>query len=412
MLLKIVLGLTATKLVLIGILDEGELTYAFDASLILASLVSITLSTIRKGLAQHTWQSMLCIFALLVSVQLSSVQNDTSALAGTLSLMRTAGPFLLFFALMEDLRAVPQASQRTASRMAIGIAVLVVCLTYYGIVAYPMNINRGEEWLPTYFGGLHESAYILSSAAYLSMAGSKIDTNLPSRAISYLVITFVLYVLFFGWGVRTVAFTSAAFLVFAYLIRVGVRPTVLFSISALTSATLLLALFGLDLLDVATVSKFTSGRVEMYAEKINFLTNNSLGEWMFGHGAGSDLMVSRVWWVEKGAHNDYLTFLTESGVIFMVGLIALLWNTARSIPSPHGQALFIFALLTSLGSNGYLTRPTGANMLMIAIVLFCCVAPSACPPESAQTSPSRQRTTGRFRPRKKKKARDHSQVER
>ncbi len=368
---KVISLLVALKILLVGVPNSAELAYAPDAGLFAVSAGYLAARAFRLGLFAPSWFAIFCLLLLLLTVLLSAELNGTSALAGVISLVRTATPFLLFLALSDDLRVNGVAAVQSTLRLGVGIALLAVGLTLYGINAYAPNMNRGEQWLPTFFGGLHESAYIVASASFLAFAAFRLQPGLLLRVVMTLCAAFTFYMLFFGWGVRTVGIVFFGFLVFSYLVDRGFRPAVLLLVLVSGAVAVILSMLAFDVLDRDSIVHLTSGRIAMYEEKLQFYETNSFGQWMFGRGAGSDLMVSEIWWWgAKGSHNDYLTFLTESGFVFMVAFATLMLNLMRNMPNVNSKILFAFALLSSMGSNGYLTRPAGAYGLMIAVALL------------------------------------------
>ncbi|WP_118138411.1 hypothetical protein [Oceanicella sp. SM1341] len=107
-------------------------------------------------------------------------------------------------------------------------------------------------------------------------------------------------------------------------------------------------------LDLAAVS---SGRVAVWAERLDLLATRSWDMLLVGSGAGSDLRSSAVWWwEEKNSHNDLLGLVIEHGVIGLAGFLALFALALRGA-GPRAVAVLLAVLVMGAVSNGLLARP-------------------------------------------------------
>jgi hypothetical protein len=71
--------------------------------------------------------------------------------------------------------------------------------------------------------------------------------------------------------------------------------------------------------------EMSSGRVSMWLQKAAILADSSLAEWLFGHGEGSDWIVSEVWWWSaKDSHNDFIRLLNQQGLVGLGLVLAML----------------------------------------------------------------------------------------
>jgi hypothetical protein len=115
--------------------------------------------------------------------------------------------------------------------------------------------------------------------------------------------------------------------------------------------------------------ELSSGRVSMWAEKMDILANSSLLEWLFGHGEGSDWIVSEVWWWSaKDSHNDFIRLLNQQGVIGLGCVLGLLAVWARLFP-PGVAAPLLAALVASTAfSNGIMFRPQAGLLMPLALL--------------------------------------------
>jgi hypothetical protein len=107
----------------------------------------------------------------------------------------------------------------------------------------------------------------------------------------------------------------------------------------------------------------------MWLQKIDILANSSLSEWLFGHGEGSDWIVSEVWWWSaKDSHNDFIRLLNQQGLVGLGAVLAVLAVWARSFP-PGVAAPLLAALVASTAfSNGIMFRPQAGLIMPLALV--------------------------------------------
>ena len=100
-----------------------------------------------------------------------------------------------------------------------------------------------------------------------------------------------------------------------------------------------------------------------------FPINRHLSEWLFGHGEGSDWIVSEVWWWSaKDSHNDFIRLLNQQGLVGLGAVLAVLAVWARSFP-PGVAAPLLAALVASTAfSNGIMFRPQAGLIMPLALV--------------------------------------------
>jgi len=245
------------------------------------------------------------------------------------------------------------------------IAVLTSLLFIYGLIFLPNSMNRLETWWPTYFGGLHITAYILLALiffVYSLMRLKKINIRLAIIMIVSLILC-----INFGLGVRTAVLAFLIFLMFISSTKLTYNKKMVFRYLPLfvfVSVSVFLFVYGLD-------DKFTSGRFSMYADKYKQLMENGLFQWFIGNGYGSDLIETDVWWwAAKGAHSDLITMLVEGGIIYLVGFSFVLYRLYIA-GSSEFRCVLLTMLTTSAFSNGIFVRPlAGYFFVLILILLF------------------------------------------
>lgn len=172
-----------------------------------------------------------------------------------------------------------------------------------------------------------------------------------------------------GYGARSqqlfVAIYYSSFVYWRYyrVTLVRVAPFFIAAIAAATSITLLTLMPN-------TVNKWGSGRINHWQHRLELLVDRDLTTLLFGGGVGSDIIWSRGWWYfdEINAHNDYIYFFTEHGVVglavFGVVLLAL-WLRSGI----EGRALVAAVVVSSFFDNGYFRSPLNATFLGLAFAV-------------------------------------------
>ena len=183
------------------------------------------------------------------------------------------------------------------------------------------------------------------------------------------LVGFSVVLVFYGWGVRTSMVAGRAFGGVLLVQRRPMAPLALFvMLAAGLAAAFEPLLFGLvHLPSWDEMVELTSGRFSMWLEKIDILANSSLLQWLFGHGEGSDWIVSEVWWWSaKDSHNDFIRLLNQQGVLGLGAVLAVLAVWSRSFP-PGVAAPLLAALVASTAfSNGIMFRPQASLIMPLA----------------------------------------------
>jgi O-antigen ligase len=113
----------------------------------------------------------------------------------------------------------------------------------------------------------------------------------------------------------------------------------------------------------------------MYVKKFDILKTYTTKDYLLGRGWESDLVrTTEWWWVEKGSHNDYLTYVVENGIpytILFVLLILSLLFLSRKV-SLIFASMVIGYLLTSALSNGMAVRPLASYFFFIVLAYIYC----------------------------------------
>ncbi|WP_298623039.1 hypothetical protein [uncultured Zoogloea sp.] len=248
--------------------------------------------------------------------------------------------------------------------------VLIWVMVVFALVVMPPSLNRGgEPFWPVYFASLHTSSYLVVVCAALSLF--LFEAGHLSRRLFIAQLLFSLLLVFYGWGVRTSMVAAVAFGAVVMLQRMRMAPVVMFvGFAGLLTLAFVPLLFGLiHLPSWDELVEVTSGRFSMWLQKIDILANSTLLEWMFGHGEGSDWIVSEVWWWSaKDSHNDFIRLLNQQGVLGLGMVLAILAVWAAAFPP--GVALPLLAALgaSTAFSNGIMFRPQASLLMPLALV--------------------------------------------
>ena len=187
---------------------------------------------------------------------------------------------------------------------------ICIILTFFAILFFNPSFNRLKNYLPIYFAGIHTHSYVLVSVFIgLSYQLYKLQKYCTMVVFLFLSILFM----YFGYNVRTPLLMYLLYAVtMVYLVSDIIFKAIILKFLIFAPLIILFIILSVDL------NELSSGRIDMYFEKANQLFEFGFIDWLFGKGAGSDLIASDVWWWEKkGAHSDLISYLTENGAIYL-----------------------------------------------------------------------------------------------
>jgi hypothetical protein len=116
------------------------------------------------------------------------------------------------------------------------------------------------------------------------------------------------------------------------------------------------------------VNQWGSGRIGHWQHRIELLLQRNLSTALFGGGIGSDIVWSEQWdYSSEGfsAHNDYIYFFTEHGLVGLAIMLLTLFALWRR-SGDAGRALVVAILISSFFDNGYLRNLLNAVFLGLA----------------------------------------------
>ena len=274
--------------------------------------------------------------------------------------LKFISPVLLF----TGLYAFINKYQFEVKRLTFFIVRLCLLLALIALLFFEISMNRKVEQLPIFFTNIHTHSYII--AMCFIVLGYWIFKRQPTWILFlYLTVTFLF--LYIGYGVRTASVVYITFIIATLFAKEHVFKFIWIQL------LVFIPIFGLALFMLFDFNydTFSSGRLTMYSEKIKLLSSYSAPELLFGKGYGADMITTERWWFElKGSHSDFLTYIVENGLLYLLFtmfLIASLTGFKRRINLMY-LSLIIGYFLSSLISNGIAVRPLAGYVFAIAAV--------------------------------------------
>lgn len=354
---------THIRLIVAGVLAVGYVVLAFAL-----------LATNRKERVLLVFPSLI-VGSWLVSAFLIS-DSPNRHLVSFDEGLRAIEPFLMGVALIafrEKLALIPLIIGSSAIA---GVAAIIAVLE--------PAVLLGTYRLHPFISGLHTSAYIISVLTILFVELRR-RRRLP-RIIAYPLIATSIF-LVWGYGVRTAMLVLIVYfsvdvmvwLVTAKRIKLGTAGSIVIII---LSVALMFGTFHLSAVGTEELNSFSSGRIYSYLERLDLLANRTFSGLLLGHGPGSDLVTTTVWWWEaKDAHSDLLHILWEGGIVSLWAVFAYFFAIIRL--SVRATLAPISALLaSSVVSNAILVRPN------VAVLFFCVLALKMVLEDRPRTDPT------------------------
>lgn len=281
------------------------------------------------------------------------------------SIIRTLTPVgaVIFF----SMKGV-HVSTRAAFAVYAAVALAATGLTaMYGLYDYA-GVMRPQPF--TGLDGIHSSAYTVLAA----LVGTLVLRwrGAISRIQAFLVGT-PLFLVFVAYQVRTTWIMILAFLLVVAIARAYRRtdPVRFVAILGLTIGLVwltvpLLTTIVLPSTDLATLS---SGRTNVYFERLAIIYQRPLPVALWGSGLGTDAFSSSTWWWEqKDSHNDFLHIIIEQGIFGFVALLLILGSTMRRV-GVYGVAVLAGLIAGAMISNALLERPLLAVLYLGTMAL-------------------------------------------
>ncbi len=343
------------------------LYYACDVGVLFIFLINLLFhSRLSKAVFDRKLFRIIWLLLLMVTVgTITSMLNDKNFLVSFTTQLKLLLPFVIMIALI---RHVPNRSIRGSIWV---LPTLILFLSLYAYIFLDPSQNRMEFFWPVYFSGLHTQAYVVLSAFILLYCYSVIENS--RKVLRNLLTVLVFYVIAFGYNVRTAIVCMLIFFVYIFLKRIlengKIKPLLYYLI---LSFFILTITFLTIVYEIENLETFSSGRISVYVSRISYIGQRNWFQNLIGSGAGSDLMYSNTWWwEEKGSHNDYLTLIIESGIIYLVLFIILIYRLFKFFKNDlYIQAALVTYLTSSIISNGFMFRPLPSYVFFLSLALI------------------------------------------
>jgi hypothetical protein len=286
--------------------------------------------------------------------------NNVSILQSLTLTLKLLSPFMLFCALV----IYQNKKGENIKPFLIKIFKLCAFLSLIAIIFFNPTFNRLQNFLPIYFDSIHTHSYILVSIfigiGYFLYREEKIYSM-----ILFLIISFLFFWL--GYNVRTSLIMYLIYIVTMFFLVSNIFKVLFVKLLIFIPLIIVLVLLIKSELDI---NELSSGRTSMYSDKIDQLSTYNFVEWMFGRGYGSDLILTDVWWWDKkGAHSDFITFVVENGILFLIAFMVLflfLITLLKKVNIIFVSIIFA-CFFSSIISNGIFVRPLASYVLCMVL---------------------------------------------
>jgi hypothetical protein len=302
---------------------------------------------------------VLQIILLMLTLNfITSVLSGVGIIQSITYTLKIITPVFFFYAFLIFYRN----NHKNAKKTVINIVKLCLLLTFIALLFFPNSINRINEQLPVFFGGIHTHSYVLASV-FMAIAYFLYRRNSNQMLIVFLFASFL--VMQVGYGVRTATILYLLFILALLYIKHD-----FFKLLALKIAIYvpILAFLAYLFFDLKYLNKYSSGRLDMYSDKFEMLYSSNAIQLLFGRGFKSDMIRTESWWwTEKGSHSDFLTFTIENGIFYLILFVLLIFSLIYKSKKPNVIILAIILgyFVSSLISNGIAVRPLAAYVFFM-----------------------------------------------
>jgi len=321
------------------------------------------------------WVMRIAALSIMMMVLglISQVNADRQLSEALYNMAKFLGPFVVLCAM-----SAATVRSEIIARNNRFLAILIVGLTIFGILLMTPSNNRGREWMPAYFSGLHTSSYVALMGLALLL-----PRNRPIRRGSEIAASvFLAYMIVWGWGIRSAAICMIAGTGLIWFARKRQSRRLAFAVVGL----MLLGMISAYMISNRVAGQIdwiqlSSGRLAEWPYRLSILAKRPPIEYFIGSGLGSDLMYSPVWyWEDKVSHNDFITVMHEQGILGFFLMSAILITAYRSGErNVFWNALWITYLISGLISVGLMFRPTPGYLFALALAASQVGAQARCP---------------------------------
>lgn len=332
--------------------------FSSQLEFILVPLILLFLLLYYKWFKPASFVLIIFLFSILLTIT-SSFLNETSFFGGIKYSLKIFSPIFLFCVLLI------YSKKRNTNLKSLFKYVFVGCilLSLIAVIFFDPSMNRLENYLPIYYSNVHTNSYIVTIC--LMATNYQIFKKFhPFYLLFGICISFSL--LFFGYGVRTSLIMFLLFSIPLLALASNEFKKIFFQIVFLLPFFLMI--FLIVYFNTINWEEFSSGRISMYLEKFNLISNFNVMEFLVGKGSGSDLIKTDAWWwTEKGSHSDLITIIFENGLLYLIIMCLIILQILlikRKLSWLYITA-FIGYIFSSIISNGLAVRPLAGYVFFI-----------------------------------------------
>ena len=286
--------------------------------------------------------------------------NGVGILDSVKTTLKIITPILLFYSFL----IFYENDKAKAKKVMVFFIKLCVVLTIIGLIFFHNSVNRATEQWPVYFAGIHTHSYVITSI-FIGISYLIYQKNNVVLLFIFLITSFL--ILQIGWGIRTAVIFYLVFILSMLFVKHAFFKYMIFKVLFFLPIIIFL---GILISDTDALNKFSSGRLDMYSDKLKLLFNSSIFDFLLGKGYGSDLITTETWWwKEKGSHSDFITFVFENGILYLLSFIGLILSLLKNKKFPNIIILSLLTgyLISSVISNGMAIRPLAAYVFFIVL---------------------------------------------
>jgi O-antigen ligase len=319
---------------------------------------------------------MLFIFAFILSIPYNILLNEPPNIGLKQNIIKFKNwiePFIIFFIMFNILD-----DKKTCKKALFGLGILLLITALAGPLTLLNIFNIGRATAAgraAGFGDTNEFAAFLVLFIPLMLTFALFHKNNTFRTSGAVVLLVTLFALIFSasrGGILSFVVSMFGYLFVLYIQKL-IRLRTLFSITIIVlmvgTITFILAPHRvkrmvsnrLDPTKSESVEDFSAGRIRIWSNCIKLFAENPI----FGHGAETTrTLMDMRFGLEKPAHNDYLEYLVEHGIIgctvfilIFLNIAHIIWNYQKTTPDPWEKKLYI----------GYMAGLIGYTFAMIFV---------------------------------------------
>lgn len=235
------------------------------------------------------------------------------------------------------------------------------------------GLRRARLW-PFFEQSPHSSGYFVGALLLIFYLSLPKTLRLGARVLSWLTISIAVFMML-GFQSSQAIMAFLSFIAGAFVASSQVPKRRKIIVILLIGLAASYVVYDKIMHTVALVGRFEfyslgSGRVGTWIGRFaDFQARDDLVTLLVGTGPGSDIYVGSMWNKETTAHNTFITYMIEYGIVGVITLIAFLIMMLRAFGKCF-LPIFLVLIVSSLIGNGILLRPTILILFSFAGYLY------------------------------------------